>query len=120
MSYVYGNKVCPRCGKNVSSYFYKFDERGRKVHLDCSVSNFENYKKMVLGHLRKHYKKYGCDFFFKSRKLKLDLNNSLIGRVCKELVGEGLVIIWNDETAQHERVYRTNFKESIGGLMVFG
>ena len=29
------NRVCPRCGHRINPYFYKWDERGRVVHLDC-------------------------------------------------------------------------------------
>ena len=75
-------------------------------------------RKLIWCHLKKHYKKHGCDFFFKSRKLKVGLNNSLIGRVCLSLVNEGKLILWNGHTAQHDRVYLTNFKNMEGD--VFG
>jgi len=33
--YQFKNKVCPICGKPVGQYFWKLDDMGRKIHLDC-------------------------------------------------------------------------------------
>ena len=31
----FGVRICPRCGEPVGMYYYKWDEQGRKVHMDC-------------------------------------------------------------------------------------
>jgi len=79
--------------------------------INMNTPKMNNIKQKTLDYLKKYYKKTGHDFYFKSKHLHLPYNNSVIGRICRILAGEGKLKIWNGGKKQHELTYRTNFKQ---------
>lgn len=70
-------------------------------------------KQEIMDYLLKRYKEKGKDFFFKSQTIPLDKSVCAIGRAISELSKDGKIIQWSDNKGKREKLWRTDFKESL-------
>jgi len=69
-------------------------------------------KQLILDYLKNHYQKRGKDFFFKSKHIKLPIDNRVKGRLCKQLVKEGKIDMWSPRGCNHDLTFVTVFKNN--------
>jgi len=75
-------------------------------------SKIKDNKQLVLDYLQKHYRETGRDFYFKSKHLKLPIDNRVKGRLLKQLVTDGKIRIWSTLPTAHELTFVTDFKNN--------